>query len=87
MNTITPLKNRITACGNCLIGNVEVHGKEYRIEADLEKTWLSIIDEESRHESCLIDDDGDVISDSGEYITDGWTDKDWQELRDYVVKA
>jgi hypothetical protein len=84
MNTIEPLKKQVTSCGAFLIGRIETHGKGYRIEADLEKTWLSILDEESRQESCLIDADGAVISDSGEYVTDGWTDKDWHELNDYV---
>jgi hypothetical protein len=80
MTTLKPLKNQATSCGNFLVGAVEVQGKEYRIEADLELTWLSIIDGESRQESCVIDEDGDVISDSGECVTNDWTDEDWKNL-------
>jgi hypothetical protein len=84
MTTLKPLKNQVTSCGNYLIGAVEVQGKEYRIEADLALTWLSIIDGESRQESCLIDEDGDVVSDSGECVTSDWSDEDWKQLTAYA---
>ena len=84
MTPVKPLKNQLTSCGNFLIGHVEVNGNEYRIETDLEKTWLSIIDDEGRQESCIIDADGDVITDSGEYVTQDWSDEDWKALTAYA---
>lgn len=84
MTTLKPLTNQVTSCGNFLIGAVKVNEQEYRIEADLEKTWLSIIDGEGRQESCLIDEDGDVVSDSGECVTEDWSDEDWRHLTTYA---
>lgn len=80
MTILKPLRNQLTSCGNYLIGHVEVSGREYRIETDLDKTWLNIIDDESRQESCLIDERGEVVTDSGEYITQDWNDQDWKQL-------
>ena len=85
MKTIADLKPTVTACGTFLVGTVEVAGKEFRIEADIEKTWLSIIDDDSRQESCVIDEDGDVISESGECVTDEWTDADWSDLTKFAA--
>lgn len=86
MTTLKPLTSQVTSCGNYFIGAVEVKGKEYRIEADLEKTWLSIIDGESRQESCVIDEVGDVLSDGGECVTGDWSDEDWKALTSYAAK-
>lgn len=84
MNLIKPFKNQVTSCGNFLVGQIEVAGQEFRIEANLELTWLSIIDDEGRQESCLIDAEGDVISDSGECVTEAWSAQEWKELTLYA---
>lgn len=86
MKIITPLKKTVTSCGTYLIGHVEVNGKQYRLEADIDLTWLNIIDDDGRQESCLIDEEGNVISDSGEYITQDWTDVDWKSLNTCAAK-
>jgi hypothetical protein len=72
---------------------VSAHGNVFRadfkgcrLEMNTEKTWLQIIDDESRCESCVIDEDGDVISESGEVVTD-WLDYDWHIVRDAVANA
>lgn len=84
MTTLKPLKNQVTSMGSFLIGEVKVNEQDFRIEADAEKTWLSIIDGEGRQESCLIDEDGDVVSDSGECVTGEWSDEDWKQLTAYA---
>lgn len=84
MTTLNPLTNQVASCGNYLIGAVKVNEQEYRIEADLEKTWLSVIDAEGRQESFLIDEDGDVVSNSGECVTGDWSNEDWKQLTAYA---
>lgn len=84
MTTLSKLNEMAGSCGNYLRGTVEVAGKEFRIEADVNKTWLNIIDQDSRTESCVIDEDGDVISESGEHVTQDWSPDDWRELTKYA---
>lgn len=74
-----PLHSVVTACGNVLRGEF----KGLDIESD-GKTWVNIIDDESRVESCTIDADGDVISETGEVVTNNWTDDDWAEFKKFV---
>ena len=89
MNTLTiisPLRPQYTACGTYLVGRVEVANEEFRIEADLDKTWFSVIDENSRQESCVIED-GCIVFRSGEWVTDKWTDADWDAMNLHVAQA
>lgn len=79
MKTVNPLTDIVTACGNVLRGVVEVRNEQFTIETD-GKTWLNIIDRESRVECCIIDGDGDVISETGEYVTESWSSGDWGML-------
>ncbi len=79
MTTVKPLTDTVTACGNILRGIVEVQGRQFTLESD-GKTWLNIIDAAARSECCVIDADGDVISESGEYVTEAWSGGDWGML-------
>lgn len=81
-----PIRKNWTSHGNYLKGIVEVAGEPFRIEADLDKTWLNIIDDNSRQESCVIED-GCIISKSGEWVTEKWTDADWDALNRYVAQV
>ncbi len=81
---MSPLSTVMSSCGSILRGHFSVNGAEYRAEADESLSWLNVIDEDSRCMSCQIDEDKDVIFDSGEYLADGWTDEDWQELNNFV---
>jgi hypothetical protein len=81
MNIKTEWNEVVTACGNVLRGLVEVAGKEFRLEMNLEKTHLQIIDQDSRCETCSVGEDGDVIADGGEFVTGDWTDSDWSDLK------
>jgi hypothetical protein len=73
----------VSSCGNVL----RAEFKACRLEMDLEKTWLNIIDHESHCESCVIDADGDVVSESGETVTNHWTDADWASITNAVKNA
>lgn len=89
MNTLTitsPLRPQHTACGTYFVGRVEVAGEEFRIESDLDKTWFSVIDDNSRQESCVIED-GYIIFKSGEWVTEKWTDADWASMNLHVAQA
>jgi len=85
MKILAPLKPQVTACGTYRVGRIEVAGQEFRIETDRNRTWLSIIDEQGRQESCVIDADADVISESGEHVTTDWTDSDWSDLTKFAA--
>lgn len=84
MKTISKLHEVVTSCGNAFRGVVEVAGKEFILEASLDKKHLQIIDENSSCETCLIDEVGDVIFNGGEYVTGEWTPADWSELTEFV---
>lgn len=89
MNTLTitsPLRPRQTSLGTYLVGMVEVAGEEFRIESDLDKTWFSVIDNHSRQESCVIED-GYIVHAGGEWITEQWTDEDWDTMNLHVAQA
>ena len=73
----------VSSCGNVL----RAEFKSCRLEMDLERTWLNIIDSESHCESCVIDADGDVVSESGEIVTNDWTDADWASMTNAVKNA
>jgi len=75
MNT-SIFKETITAHGNIYAAEF----KGFRVEMNLDKTWLNIIDSESRCECCVINADGDVVSETGEVVTENWSDADWQNL-------
>lgn len=81
-----PIRPNWTSHGNCLKGIVEVAGETFRIEADLDKTWLNIIDDNSRQESCVIED-GYIVFKSGEWVTEKWTDADWDAMNKYVAQV
>lgn len=87
LTILSPLHETMSSCGPVLRGYVEVAGEEFQIEADLEKTWLNILDDNSRQESCLIDEDGDILSEGGEWVTEKWTDEDWKSLNLHVAQA
>jgi hypothetical protein len=70
----------VSSCGNVL----RAEFKGCRLEMNLEKTWLNVIDSESRCESCVIDADGDVVSESGEVVTNDWSDADWRIVTNAV---
>ena len=76
----------MSSCGPVLRGQVEVAGEEFRIEGDLDKTWFSVIDENSRQESCVIED-GYIVFKSGEWVTEKWTDADWDAMNLHVAQA
>lgn len=84
MKTIRELKDTVTSHGNILRGIVQVKGEEYTIESD-GVTWVSIINSNCSCESCKIDGE-DVISSSGEYVTESWTDRNWKELNKFVLE-
>jgi hypothetical protein len=84
MTTTKKLKETVTACGNVLRGSVEVGGKEFTVEADLGKTWCNIIDEVGGVEGFVVDVDGDVISASGECVTNDFRAEDWAALTEFV---
>jgi hypothetical protein len=79
------LKFHEVASAHCNVLRADFKG--CRLEMDTEKTWLNIIDDESRCESCVIDADGDVISESGECVTNTWSDYDWRMVRDAIANA
>lgn len=85
-NTLSKMtfSETMSSCGPIRRAHATVAGKDYLFELNLEKTWLHIIDDAARCESCIIDEDGDVISDAGECVTADWTDRDWQALTDAV---
>ena len=70
----------VTACGSVY----RAEFKKCRLEMGLDKTWLHIIDADSACEICIIDDDGDVISDSGEVVTSDWTEADWKLITEPI---
>jgi hypothetical protein len=70
----------VSSCGNVL----RAEFKSCRLEMNLEKTWLHVMDSESRCESCVIDADGDVISESGEVVTNDWSEADWKIVTNAV---
>lgn len=72
----------VTACGNVLRGSVEVNGRDFTIESDGEK-WVNIIDDKSSVEACVIDGK-DVVVESGEFVTEDWTEQDWKQLSSFV---
>lgn len=74
----------VTACGNIFRAHITVSGQEFTLEMGLDRKWVNIIDSESRCEHCGIDEDGDVISDGGEYVTEAWTEADWKNLTNAV---
>jgi hypothetical protein len=82
--TVSQLSTVMSSCGVILRGRFSVNGVEYRAEADENLSWLNVIDDDSRCMSFQIDEDKDVIFDSGEYLADSWTDEDWQELTNFV---
>jgi hypothetical protein len=84
MTIVSELHEVVTAHGNALRGNIEVGGKEFRIETDEEKTHIQIIDNDSCCETGEIDEDGDVIAKGGECVTQNWTSDDWTELTKFV---
>ena len=84
MKTVRNLHEVMSASGPVLRGQVEVNGREFDLEADTDKTWLHITAEDGCMECCTIDADGDVVADSGECVTQDWTDADWDELTKVV---
>jgi len=89
MNTLTitsPLRPQQTSLGTYFVGRVEVANEEFRIEGDLDKAWLNIIDSHSRQESCVIED-GYIVHEGGEWITEEWTDADWASMNLHVAQA
>ncbi len=84
MKTTSNLHEVFTSCGNVLRGIVQVNDRDYTIESDGAE-WLNIIDSEGRCENCVIDEDGDVIAESGECVTQEWTAGDWQDLTGMVI--
>jgi hypothetical protein len=84
MTIVSELHEVVTAHGNALRGNIEVGGKEFRIETDVEKTHIQIIDSDSCCETGEIDADGDVIAQGGECVTQDWTADDWSALTAFV---
>lgn len=68
------------------MGRVEVAGEEFRIEGDLDKAWLNIIGDDGRQESCVIED-GYIVHEGGEWITEHWTDEDWDAMNLHVAQA
>ena len=89
MKTLTiasPLRPQHTACGLYFVGRVKVAGEEFRIEGDLDKAWLNIIGDDGRQESCVIED-GYIVHEGGEWITEHWTDEDWDAMNLHVAQA
>jgi len=89
MNTMTitsQFRPQQTSLGTYFVGRVKVAGEEFRIEGDLNKAWLNIIDSHSRQESCVIED-GYIIHEGGEWITEQWTDADWNAMNLHVAQA
>ena len=84
MTTIKNLHEVVSQCGNVLRGTVEVGGKEFRIECDMDKTHIQIIDENGSCETGEIDADGDVVAQGGEFVTETWNACDWSELTEFV---
>ena len=84
MNIVKNLTETVSQCGNVLRGMVEVSGKEFRVEVDVDKTHAQIITHDIRCETCTIDLDGDVIADGGEFVTDEWSHQDWTAFTDFV---
>jgi hypothetical protein len=85
VSIITELHEVVAQCGNVLRGVVFVGGKEFRIETDLEKTRIQIIDSAYCCETGEIDADGDVITQAGECVTQEWHADDWTALTAFVA--
>lgn len=83
MKVIRQLNEVSSACGNVLRGSVEIGGEEFRLEANLTKTHLQVINEKSDCETFTVAYDG-ITAEGGEFITGEWTDADWQELTSYI---
>jgi hypothetical protein len=77
----------MSSCGIIYRATASIASQDYRLDLDLAKTWMNIIDQDIRCESCAIDEDGDVISVSGECVSQEWTDSDWQTLTTAAAAA
>lgn len=84
MKILSKLNEVATSCGNIRRGLVEVSGKEFRIECDLDYKSLTVIDEDSAGEGFEIDQDAAIVSINGEHVTGDWTDADWREFDAYI---
>lgn len=83
LQIVFPLRNNGQ---DYLGGMVEVAGEAFRIKGDLAKTWLNIIDADGRQESCVIED-GYIVHESGEWVTEHWTDEDWKAMNLHLAQA
>ena len=84
MKIVNKLHEVVSAHGNILRGDIEVSGKEFRVESDLAKTWVNIIDDSGSCEGFGVDEEGDVIAESGEFLTGDFQDADWSEFIKYL---
>ena len=84
MNTVIIFYETATSCGNIYRAHASVQGKAFTFEMDLNRSWVNIIDSDSRVESCAITEGEDVVSEGGEYVTENWTESDWKNLTSAV---
>ena len=82
MKTINNLHEVVTANGNVLRGHIEVSGREYTVESDGE-TWVNIIDDEAHCETRTIDG-ALTVFESGECVSESWTEGDEKQFDEFV---
>ena len=63
-----------------LPASVKVLGEYFTLDVGLDNKSIKIIDCEGRCEVCVINEDGDVVSESGENLTEEWPDSEWKAL-------
>ena len=76
-----PLREVCTSHGNVLRGEY----KGMQVESD-GVTWVHIIDDDNGGavEVCEIDE-GNVVSVTGEIVTESWNERDWLDFTKFVL--
>jgi hypothetical protein len=77
LQVVSPLKETAAACGNVLRGIVLVAGKEYTVEASIDKSVISIIDPETSLQDSFVWDveSATYLPDSLNGVTDAWSEQ------------
>lgn len=78
MKTISALKETSTSCGNVLRGTILVEGKQYTVEASLDKSVIWIIDHETSLQNSF-EWDAEIrifVPSSLNGVTDSWKPED-----------
>ena len=78
--TTSEFSSVISSCGEILRGHFSINNQEYRAEGDIDRTWVNVLDEDSRCMALFFEEDGEIVFDGGEYLADSWTSEDWKKF-------